>query len=120
LLRLPLPCAQPRQVHRNAVTDVVENVTFVHCPPERRILVNVPVRVRRASAACMCSQCGKSPRVLTMRLCAMLATPLVLPRARAWKGAPACIGQHTALASCAWQRSVAAACRCGAYSSLLV
>jgi len=46
-LRLSLLCAQPRQVHRNAVTDVVENVTFVHCPPERRILVNVPVRVRR-------------------------------------------------------------------------
>ncbi|KAK9845921.1 hypothetical protein WJX81_006044 [Elliptochloris bilobata] len=35
----------PRQVHRNAVTDVVENVTFMHCPSERRVLVHVPVRL---------------------------------------------------------------------------
>jgi len=81
----------------------VENVTFVHCPPERRILVNVPVRVRRARAACPCSQCGKSASMLTMHLHAMLTTPLVLPRAYACKGAPACLdiprspAAHTAL-----------------------
>lgn len=53
---LTLLCVQPRQVHRNAVTDVVENVTFLHCPPERRILVHIPVRVRSKRRSCMDSQ----------------------------------------------------------------
>jgi len=29
----------------NAATDVIENVTLMHCPPERRVRVNIPLRV---------------------------------------------------------------------------
>ncbi|KAL3150318.1 hypothetical protein ABBQ32_000165 [Trebouxia sp. C0010 RCD-2024] len=36
----------PRVVHINAVSNLVENITFMHCPPERRITVPVPVQVR--------------------------------------------------------------------------
>lgn len=34
-----------RQVHVNAVSDMVENVTLLHCPPDRRVLVDIPIRV---------------------------------------------------------------------------
>ena len=36
--------AQTRTVHRNAVTDMVENVAFMHCPPERKVTVPVPIK----------------------------------------------------------------------------
>ena len=36
---------QPRVVHINSVSNLVENITFMHCPPERRVTVAVPVRV---------------------------------------------------------------------------
>ena len=36
---------QPRMVHRSMVTDVVENITLMHCPPERTVKVPVPVQV---------------------------------------------------------------------------
>lgn len=32
-----------RQLHINAVSDEVENVTLMHCPEDRRVTVNVPV-----------------------------------------------------------------------------
>lgn len=32
-------------MHLNAATDEIENVTFVHCPPDRKVRVNVPLRV---------------------------------------------------------------------------
>lgn len=35
----------PRVVHINSVSNVVENITFMHCPPERKIKVPVPVQV---------------------------------------------------------------------------
>ena len=41
-----LVCLQPRLLHVNAVTDAVENVTFMHMPAERRAVFEVPVRVR--------------------------------------------------------------------------
>ena len=40
-----LDVVQPRVVHINSVSNVVENITFMHCPPERRIKVPVPVQV---------------------------------------------------------------------------
>ena len=40
----PFP-ALGRQVHIDAVTDEIENVTFIHCPPDRRVKVNVPLHV---------------------------------------------------------------------------
>lgn len=40
-----LDMVQPRVVHINSVSNVVENITFMHCPPERRIKVPVPVQV---------------------------------------------------------------------------
>ena len=36
---------QPRLVHVNAATRAVENISFLHCPAERRVQVDVPVRV---------------------------------------------------------------------------
>ena len=37
---------QPKQVHRNAVTEMIENITFLHCPEDRHVNVRVPVVVR--------------------------------------------------------------------------
>ncbi|EFN51725.1 hypothetical protein CHLNCDRAFT_139900 [Chlorella variabilis] len=34
-----------RQVHMTSTTDAVENVTFVFCPPERQVRVEVPLKV---------------------------------------------------------------------------
>ncbi|KAK9798532.1 hypothetical protein WJX73_010550 [Symbiochloris irregularis] len=34
-----------RTVHRNAKTDMVENVAFMHCPPERKVEVPVPIKI---------------------------------------------------------------------------
>ena len=34
-----------RQVHQRADTDDIENVTFIACPPERLVRVDVPLRV---------------------------------------------------------------------------
>ncbi|KAL6770524.1 MRPL25 [Auxenochlorella protothecoides x Auxenochlorella symbiontica] len=34
-----------RQVHITADTDVVENVTLIHCPPDRHVKVAVPIQV---------------------------------------------------------------------------
>lgn len=36
---------QGRQVHLTSTTDAVENVTLLHCPPDRRVRVEVPLRV---------------------------------------------------------------------------
>ena len=36
---------QPRLLHMNAVTDAVQNVTFMHMPPERRAVFDVPIEV---------------------------------------------------------------------------
>lgn len=35
----------PRVVHINSVSNLVENITFMHCPPGRRVVVPVPVKV---------------------------------------------------------------------------
>ncbi|KAA6423524.1 MAG: 50S ribosomal [Trebouxia sp. A1-2] len=35
----------PRVVHINSVSNVVENITFMHCPPGRKITVPIPVEV---------------------------------------------------------------------------
>lgn len=35
---------QPRIMHRDALTDEVENLTLMFCPPDR--VVTVPVRVK--------------------------------------------------------------------------
>ncbi|DBA78857.1 hypothetical protein WJX77_002125 [Trebouxia sp. C0004] len=35
----------PRVVHINSVSNVVENITFMHCPPDCRITVPIPVQV---------------------------------------------------------------------------
>lgn len=40
-------CLQGRQVHMTADTDAVENVTFIYCPPERQVRVEVPLKVRQ-------------------------------------------------------------------------
>lgn len=34
-----------RQVHMTADTDAIENVTLIHCPPDRRVRVDVPLKV---------------------------------------------------------------------------
>uniref|UniRef100_A0A1D1ZRU9 Uncharacterized protein n=1 Tax=Auxenochlorella protothecoides TaxID=3075 RepID=A0A1D1ZRU9_AUXPR len=34
-----------RQVHITADTDVVENVTLIHCPPDRHVKVAVPIQI---------------------------------------------------------------------------
>ena len=34
-----------RQVHMNAATDEIENVTLMHCPPDRQVRVQVPLRI---------------------------------------------------------------------------
>ena len=44
---------QPRVVHVNSVSNLVENITFMHCPPDRRITVPVPVQVRML-CSCLC------------------------------------------------------------------
>lgn len=44
-------CLQGRQVHMTADTDAVENVTFIYCPPERQVRVEVPLKVRCCSCA---------------------------------------------------------------------
>ena len=48
------PCfcwLQPRLLHMNAVTDAVQNVTFMHMPEERRAVFDVPIKVCMADAA---------------------------------------------------------------------
>lgn len=35
----------PRNVHINAVSDELENVTFMHCPRGRQVTVDVPLRL---------------------------------------------------------------------------
>ena len=32
-------------MHLTAASDVIENVTLMHCPPERRVRIDVPLRV---------------------------------------------------------------------------
>jgi large subunit ribosomal protein L25 len=34
-----------RQVHMNAATDEIENITLMYCPPDRRVRVKVPLKV---------------------------------------------------------------------------
>ncbi|PSC73857.1 50S ribosomal L25 [Micractinium conductrix] len=34
-----------RQVHMAADTDAVENVTFIYCPPDRQVRVDVPLKI---------------------------------------------------------------------------
>ncbi|KAL4434348.1 hypothetical protein ABPG75_000789 [Micractinium tetrahymenae] len=34
-----------RQVHMRADTDAIENVTFIYCPPERQVRVDVPLKI---------------------------------------------------------------------------
>lgn len=34
-----------RQMHLTAATDEIENVTLLHCPPERKVRVNIPLKV---------------------------------------------------------------------------
>lgn len=34
-----------RQVHMTADTDAIENVTLIHCPPERVVRVDIPLKV---------------------------------------------------------------------------
>ena len=36
---------QPRILHRDPVTDAVENLTLMYCPPERRVMVPVRIKV---------------------------------------------------------------------------
>lgn len=36
---------QPRILHVNAVSDEIENVTLMYCPPDRRVKVEVPLKV---------------------------------------------------------------------------
>lgn len=56
---------QPRNIHMNAATDLVENVTFMYCPPERTVQVAVPVRVCSRFCefmhviVCLSHQCSK-------------------------------------------------------------
>jgi len=38
-------CLQGRQVHMTADIDAIENVTFIYCPPERQVRVDVPLKV---------------------------------------------------------------------------
>lgn len=40
---------QGRQVHMRADTDAIENVTFIYCPPERQVRVDVPLKVSLAT-----------------------------------------------------------------------
>lgn len=35
----------PRVIHINSVSNMVENITFMHCPPDRMIEVPVPIQV---------------------------------------------------------------------------
>ena len=32
-------------MHLNAATDEIENITLMHCPPDRKVRVNVPLKV---------------------------------------------------------------------------
>ena len=54
-----LGCLQPRVIHINAVSDVIENVTFMWCPPERLVEVEVPITV---SALLMAQQKANGQR----------------------------------------------------------
>ena len=47
---------QPRLLHMNAVTGAVENVTFMHMPPERRAVIPVPIQVCFLWDACVRTQ----------------------------------------------------------------
>lgn len=40
-----LLCLQPRILHVNSVSDAIENVTLMYCPPDRRVQVEVPLKV---------------------------------------------------------------------------
>ena len=42
---LVLLCVQPRMLHVNSVSDAIENVTLMYCPPDRRVKVEVPLKV---------------------------------------------------------------------------
>ena len=42
---LGLPFVQPRMLHVNSVSDAIENVTLMYCPPDRRVKVEVPLKV---------------------------------------------------------------------------
>lgn len=66
---------QPRQVHKNAVNGIIENVNFLFCPPERLVVVPVPVKV-----------CYRGPLLLVGPARALL--PL-LDGGRRTEGAPA-------------------------------
>lgn len=55
---------QPRQVHKNAVNGIIENVNFLFCPPERLVVVPVPVKV--------CCRCPPPA-------CQALPSPAALP-----------------------------------------
>lgn len=35
-----------------ADTDAIENVTFIYCPPERNVRVDVPLKVRWCPLIC--------------------------------------------------------------------
>ena len=55
-------CAPPqgRQVHMAADTDAIENVTFIQCPPERHVRVNVPLKVGAAGRLGISDSCSLS------------------------------------------------------------
>lgn len=35
-----------------ADTDAIENVTFIYCPPERQVRVDVPLKVSKVVSPC--------------------------------------------------------------------
>lgn len=37
---------QPKIIHVNSVTDIVENVNFMHAPEERFMSAKIPIKVR--------------------------------------------------------------------------
>lgn len=43
---------QPRILHVNACSDAIENVTLMYCPPDRRVKVEVPLKVGPSSIPC--------------------------------------------------------------------
>ena len=60
---VPLNCdyaLQPRILHRDPVTDAVENLTLMYCPPERR--VTVPVRIKVGLMTVEGTQLNTPPR----------------------------------------------------------
>lgn len=68
-------CAQTRTVHRNARTDMVENVAFMYCPPERKVEVPVPIKACHRARLQLPRQCslGLRHRPGLHRHCAALA-----------------------------------------------